>query len=467
VTGFSSLNTAVSGLAAAQRAMDVIGQNVVNANTAGYSRQRVDLKEVGAAPGTSLFTGRGADIGGVTVAAVTRIRGVFVEAARAAAGGRQTAIAAQTDPLSAVQTAFAEPGDTGLQATMDSFYSAWHDLANNPDPASNTASGSVVIQRGLAVTDQLHALTSAINGEWTSGFDSLKDVLSQVNQASTDLADVNSSIATGLAAGRPVNELEDQRDLLGRKLGELIGGVATIGANGQSSISVNGVALVSGSTAQQFTLTGATALGAATASPPKIMWGAMTVPVDSGSAAGYLAVLGGDLPALSAKLDTVATSLRDMVNTVHATGFQADGTAGGPFFSGNDAASLAVVPTDPTQLAITPAAGTIDGAIALQIGDLADDRAQSAVLGAAGPSAQWRDMTTKLGVRVQSLKNAGAVQDSVVAAAEAAVQTEAGVNLDEEMTGLLQYQRSYQAAARVVSTVDEILDTLVNHTGIG
>src|SRR4051794_3739929 len=169
--------------------MDVIGQNVVNANTAGYSRQRVDLKEVGAAPGTSLFTGRGADIGGGTRAAVTRIRGVFVEGGRAAAGGRatggnaqtdapgaaqqgsaaaggrQTAITAQTDALSAVQTAFAEPGDTGLQATMDSFYSAWHDLANNPDPASNTASGSVVIQRGLAVTDQLHALTSAINGE--------------------------------------------------------------------------------------------------------------------------------------------------------------------------------------------------------------------------------------------------------------------------------------------------------------
>jgi flagellar hook-associated protein 1 len=89
------------------------------------------------------------------------------------------------------------------------------------------------------------------------------------------------------------------------------------------------------------------------------------------------------------------------------------------------------------------------------------------VLGSAGPSARWRSMTTLLGVRVQSLKTAGTVQDSVVAAAENAVQTEAGVNLDEEMTNLLQYQRSYQAAARIVSTVDEILDTLVNHTGIG
>jgi flagellar hook-associated protein 1 FlgK len=66
---------------------------------------------------------------------------------------------------------------------------------------------------------------------------------------------------------------------------------------------------------------------------------------------------------------------------------------------------------------------------------------------------------------VQSLKNAGDVQDSVVAAADAAVQADAGVNLDEEMTNMLQYQRAYQAAARVVTTVDEMLDTLVNRTG--
>jgi len=67
---------------------------------------------------------------------------------------------------------------------------------------------------------------------------------------------------------------------------------------------------------------------------------------------------------------------------------------------------------------------------------------------------------------VQSLQNAGNVQDSVVAAADAAVQADSGVNLDEEMTNMLQYQRAYQAAARVVTTVDEMLDTLVNRTGM-
>ena len=196
------------------------------------------------------------------------------------------------------------------------------------------------------------------------------------------------------------------------------------------------------------------------------MWGTTVVPVDSGSAAGYLAVLGSDLPSLSARLDTVATSLRDMVNAVHQTGFQADGTPGGVFFDGTDAQSLTVVPTSPGQLAVTPAAGTVDGSIALQIGDLSDEMAQQTQLGGTGPTAQWRDLTTMLGVKVQSLQNAGKVQDSVVAAADAAVETDSGVNLDEEMTTLLQFQRSYQASARVVTTVDSILDTLINHTGL-
>ena len=462
MSGFSSLNTAVTGLAAAQRAMDVAGQNIVNANTPGYSRQRVQLAEVASATSSSFFTGGGTGVAGVTVAGVARIRDVFVEGARAAAGARQASLTSQTAALTGAQQLLGEPGTTGLQATMDAFYSAWHDLANNP---ADVAAGSVVLQRGSAVTDQLHTLANGIAGQWTTARASLEDTLSQANQAARDLADVNAKISAGLVAGRPVNELMDQRDQLARNLGTLIGAVATPGQDGQVSVSVNGVAIVAGTTAQQFTVAGATTLGGASADPPRLMWGTTTVPVDSGSAAGYLAVLGTDLPSLASRVDGVATSLRDIVNTVHATGFAKDGSPGGAFFAGTDALSLTVVPTSPDQLAITPAAGTVDGSVAMSIGDLSDDRVAETTLGRPGPSVQWRDLTTLLGVRVQSLKNAGEVQDSVVAAADAAVQADAGVNLDEEMTNMLQYQRAYQAAARVVTTVDELLDTLVNRTG--
>src|SRR5919199_3395676 len=145
MSGFSSLNTAVTGLAAAQRAMDVAGQNIVNANTPGYSRQRVQLAETTSVGGSSFFSGGGTGVGGVTIEGVSRIRDVFVEGARAAAGARQAALTSQTSALTGAQQLLGEPGTTGLQTTIDAFYSAWHDLANNP---TDVAAGSVVLQRG-------------------------------------------------------------------------------------------------------------------------------------------------------------------------------------------------------------------------------------------------------------------------------------------------------------------------------
>ena len=136
------------------------------------------------------------------------------------------------------------------------------------------------------------------------------------------------------------------------------------------------------------------------------MWGTTSVPVESGSAAGYLAVLGTDLPALAARVDGVATSLRDLVNGVHQQGFQADGTPGGLFFDGTDAASMTVVPTLPAELRRHARRRHH------RRRERHEDRRPlrrpgrraRCALGLTSASAQWSDVTTLLGVRVQSLK---------------------------------------------------------------
>lgn len=108
----------------------------------------------------------------------------------------------------------------------------------------------------------------------------------------------------------------------------------------------------------------------------------------------------------------------------------------------------------------------VDGSNAMRIGDFADDRNATAALGGEGPSERWRDLSTEVGVTVQSLERTISVQDAVVATTDSAVEADAGVNLDEEMTNMLLYQRAYQASARVITTMDEMLDTLVNRTGV-
>ncbi|MDQ1294293.1 MAG: flagellar hook-associated protein FlgK [Actinomycetota bacterium] len=460
--GFSTLNTALTGLSAAQRAMDIAGQNVVNANTPGYSRQRLGLVSSGAATSATFHTGNRALFGGVEVKEITRVRDAFLEATRAAAGSRQEALTAEHAVLAGVEGLLAEPGETGLQSTLDAFYASWHDLASNP---SDTASGSAVVQRGIAVTDQIRYVASNVAARWEIAHNDLSAVVDQVNRAATELANLNVQIREGGAVGRSVNELMDRRDLLTRELTEIAGATGMPTDDGQMTVHINGVSIVSGSVAQQLRVTGALELDGAVSDPPGLAWGDVPVSVDSGKAAGVLAALRTDLPELAERLDKVALALRDSVNMLHNEGFTQAGDPGGDFFGGTDAKTLSVIPTNGTELASALAAGTVDGSNAARIGDLLDDRTSQNLLGSDGPSVLWRDLSSVVGVKVRSLSAAMKVQDTVLSSAEDAVQSNAGVNLDEEMTNMMLFQRAYQASARVITSVDEMLDTLINRTG--
>lgn len=463
MSGFSSLNTALSGLFAAQRAMDIAGQNISNANTPGYSRQRVELASVGATATATFHTGsHPSSVGGVRVADLVRIRDTFLEGARAEAGSRLSSLTARTSVLTGAEQLLAEPGDTGLQQVLDDFFAAWQDVAQRP---TDEAAGSVVLQRGEATADQIRTLALSVGERWSSARDDLQNVVSQVNQAASDLAALNKTITDGANVGQPVNELLDQRDTLVRQLGELIGATAVPVSDGSVSVAVNGITIVSGSSARTLELKGATDITGVGTNVPHIEWNGTTVPVISGEAAGLLAGLGTDLPNLLTDLDGVANALRDMVNAVHSAGFTLDGVAGGDFFSGTGAADLRVVPVEPDELAVSKTAFKIDGSNALTIADLADDRNAHAVLGSAGPAELWRGIAARVGTTVQSLERSLDVQAAVVATAGDAVEADAGVNLDEEMTNMLLFQRAYQASARVITTVDEMLETLISRTG--
>jgi flagellar hook-associated protein 1 FlgK len=463
MTGFSSLNTALSGLFAAQRAMDIAGQNVANSNTVGYSRQRVDLQSVGTTASATFHTGsHPSSVGGVQVGALVRIRDTFLEGARSDAGARLSALTTRASVLTGAEQLLSEPGESGTQQVLDDFFAGWHDLAQRP---TDEAAGAVVLQRGEACADQLRSLALAVGERWVSAREDLANVVVEANQAAADLAALNRSIAEGTNSSQPVNELLDKRDQLVRKLGELVGGQAIPAADGSVTVAVNGISIVSGATAQTLTLAGASSITNVAGDPAHLRWQGATVPVVAGEAAGLLTGLGSDLPSLLSDVDAVAVALRDMVNAVHSSGFTLESASGGDFFSGTGASDLHVVLNDPTALAVSTTPGKTDGSNALAIADLADDRNAQATLGRPGPAELWRGVAASVGTSVQSLERAVGVQSAVVTTADDAAESDAGVNLDEEMTDMLLFQRAYQASARVITTVDEMLDTLINRTG--
>lgn len=470
MTGLSGFNTAVSGLAAAQRAIEVTAQNIANANTPGYSRQQVQLSSVGTTTAAHFYTGGNAAIlGGVKVDAILRVRDTFLETARVNAGATKASLDIRASTLSGAEGLLNEPSDDGLQAVVDNFYASWHELAaavgDNKD-----AAGTLVLQRAVEIADQLRFVSSGIEDRFNNAQGELRTSVDALNQAASDLGAVNQKILEGTVAERPINELLDKRDDLIRTIGDLAGGRATIDKNNMASVMIDNITLVAGGTVLPITLAGGNSLAEATADPPNpptLMSGVIGAPVSNGKIAGLLVSLGSDLPTMTNQLNGVAVALRDAVNSVHSTGYTADGDTGLDFFAGTDASNLTVVPTSVDQLASASGPGVVDGSNAEKIADLAlDANAAAALGGQPGPSVRLRALASDVGTKLQGLNRAAEVQNSVFATADEAVNSDSGVSIDEELTSLLQYQRSYQASARVITAVDEILDTLINRMAV-
>lgn len=464
MSGFSAMNTGVRGLAAAQRAMDVISQNIVNANTPGYSRQRVALASEGSTTSATFFSGNQTIFGGVRVDGVTRIRDAFLEAAAVSASNTFQMLDARKSTLDGIEGMLGEPSDQGLASTLNDFFSSWSDVAQRPQDG---ALGAVVVQRGNAVGEQLKVLGSGLSARWTVARDELSNVVTQVNQMTSNLASLNARIRERSGEEQTPNDLLDQRDMLIRNIGDLIGATPVTGPDGSVGITLNGVQLVHDAFATPIQLEGAVSLLDVGTDPLRLTWGGGNeLRPAGGQGSGLLQTLTSDMPELLNQLNTIATTLRDGVNQLHSAGFTLNGTAGGDFFAGTDALSIMVAISDSSELALSSVSGTVDGSNARVIGELADDALARNALGGPGPIEQWRSLVTGLGVTTQALQRATDVQQTVLTSAENAVEADSGVNLDEEMSNMLLYQRAYQASARVITAADELLETLISRTGL-
>jgi flagellar hook-associated protein 1 FlgK len=179
---------------------------------------------------------------------------------------------------------------------------------------------------------------------------------------------------------------------------------------------------------------------------------------------GMLDTMNTIIPNIVADLDGVASKIATTVNTAQTGGYCADGTPGSNFFTGTTAADIAVAISLPGHVAFSkgnpldPTTPAIDQGVA---DDLADVGTST-----TGPDADYQAMIGRLGVAAQAAGRRSEIQDAVTDQVDTSRNAESGVNLDEEMTHLLTYQRGYEAASRVLTTIDAMLDQLINRTGL-
>jgi len=179
----------------------------------------------------------------------------------------------------------------------------------------------------------------------------------------------------------------------------------------------------------------------------------------------------GGLDDLRTRLDLLAVGLRDALNTAHATGFDLDGNAGGTLFTGTGASNIAVdAAITPRRLAASTTGAAGDGNNALVISALRDQSIIGSVNAPTSltlrPRDALADLTAVVGVSAAAADQTAQMVDAALAAADSRRDDVSGVSIDEEMTQMLRYQRAYEASARVVTAMDDVLDTLVNRLGL-
>ena len=455
---FSSFNTALSALRYQQVAMGVASSNIANVGTAGYVRRRAEAEATSTNNAVAMWS-RGSDVGdGVESNGITRMSDPLLDAQSRREHGNQSYLDTRVAVLTRVETGLGEPGDNGISAALAAFRNSWQDLESNPDQG---ASRSQVISTGQALADSLRTQAGHVAVEQGDQRAHMQDLVTEINTTAGDLAKVNKSIQAAKVAGLDDSDLRDQRDVLALRLSQLTGGSTVARPNGSIDVFVGGQALVSGQTASALTITGGIAADGSDDGQPLAfdIGGVAVAPAALGGESGAVGeLLTTTLPNFLSSLDSVASLLADSVNALHTTGYDQDGNPGTAFFTytaGSAASSISVAITDPRQVAASSIpGGGLDAGVAAQLGDL----------DVADPA--YRRVVNQFGTEIASTKRLAANQQLLTSQVDGAREQLTGVSIDEETVNMMAAQRAYEAASRVMTTFDDMLDTLINRMAV-
>lgn len=443
---FAGIGQAASGLNAARYGLSVVSQNISNADTDGYTRETSiqGSVELGAT-GIWARTTDNTMLGGVKVLSTQRADDPVLDARARDEHARGASADTTASIMTNVESLFPEPSDNGLASQLNDFWAAWGNVANDP---GNTSTRTVLLQKASGLVTTLHSTSASLSDVATSTSGSLTTDIASANTAASQLATLNAQIRTATSSGADANSLLDQRDQVLDTLSKLVGGSATINADGTATVTVGGTDLVNGATANTLSVD----------SSYQVSINGSAVSVSSGSVSAETTMLTTTLPQYQSQLDAVADALSSTVNAIQTSGYDQNGTAGVALFSGSGAAGITLATTDPSKIAAASVSGVSkDGSNALN--------ASEQGTAANGPDAAYAALVGGVATATQSAQQASALQDSVVSNVNSLKSSVSGVNYDEEVTNMLTYQRAFQASSRVLTTLDDMLDTLINHTG--
>ncbi len=456
------LSIARSGLMASQAQITTTSQNITNAQTPGYSRQRVI--QTAREPQRMSFGNFGT---GVTVSGTERMRSEILDSTYRGDVGAAAYHEERRDALQGVEGILAEPSETGLASSLEQFWSSWSDLSTNP---TSSAARAVVRQRGAQVSAQLNSFGNQIVDQQAQTRTRLQGMTARVNALSEQVANINAQITAAEAAGAQAPDMRDQRDTKLDELSQLIGAVAITQPNGSISVLVGGDTIVDGANAKsirvQAPLNDPSRLGIAFGTGSTMTAQTETMYQVGGQIAGSLDAYNSSYPDALARLDTIAATIVSETNSRHSAGF-IGATPAGNFFDSTHitARTMRLDASISSNLNNIAASGLAnepgDNRVALGLSQMRDT---AVMINGQQMSINegYRNVVSDLAVRVNSANGTAIATRTLATQTDSRRESVKGVSIDEEMINLMKFQQSYAAAARLINVVDEMSETLIN-----
>lgn len=465
-SSFFGIEIAKKALFAQQAALNNVSHNVANANTPGYSRQRAAMESTYMAPyGGASFTGLGT---GVNVQDISRLRDSFKDMQYRRENSNLGFWEFQADSLQQIESVFNEPSDYGISSVLTEFWESLEELSKNPEAAEVR---ETVKETAVNFADAINSTVKQLQDIYDDVNYRISVKVDEINTIAKQLAELNAQIQRTEIVGVTASDLRDKRDLLLDDLSKLVNIDTYEDQNGNFTVTVGGAVLVKGSDYETITFD---------AQNPSdgIKWSGYKTDVNmsGGELKGLMDLRDNKIEVYIDKLKNFATTFATEFNKIHTAGYDLDGNAGVEFFkiSSDSDEIISVneeIVNDTDKIA---AAGTSDGVPgdnqnALALANLKYSKVSITENGntiTCTLDDYYGTLISKLGVDSQEAQRMVDSQEVLVSQLDEQRKAVSSVSIDEEMSKMVMYQHAYNAAARMVTTMDEMLDTIIKSMGV-
>jgi flagellar hook-associated protein 1 FlgK len=443
-------NSAMSSLLASQLELSVASNNISNAQTPGYSRQRVNLAPSAAAAG-------------VEVVDIQALRDQLTSNRLNLETSYRSAQDTMQQTLQDIQSTFNDPQGTGLLSKVTSFFNSFQTLSNDPTSMTNR---EFVQQAGQSLANAFHSQAANLNNQQQTANQTVATDVNKINSLTSQIATITQHIQEEEAPDQPQNSLRDQRSQLVQQLSQLVD-AREIESNGTYEVSLgsSGQTLVINGVAQNLSVgTGANGLYSVDAGNIDITSG-----IGGGDLQGQLQLRDQKISSYQNQLDQLAYQITQQVNTIHSAAYDLNGNTGANFFAPLSSASGAAgaialssaVAGNTQAIAASQNGAAGNNVAALAIGNLL----HNPVFNGGSVTDQYSSLVFSIGNDTANAQAAFKEHDALFTQLQNQLQSISGVSIDEETAQILQFQRSFQASSKVISAVDQMLQTALSMTG--